>query len=206
MVVPVNWICSTILVNQPRGYEAMGIFNAANQWNNVLLFLPAALGSGLLPILSDRMGERDGNSSKRILQVMMQLNMIIVIPCAIGMSVFSPLIMRIYGPGYRDAWPTLIAVVWAAAVMAILNPVGDVIVASGRMWLGLLMNLGWAMIYVIATLSLAHWGSLGLASSRLIAYLVHAVWTSVFAYRVISKQLEVIPTGDGRTTASVIGS
>ena len=190
LVMPVNWICSTILVNQVGGYAQMGIFNAANQWNNVLLFLPAALGSGLLPVLSDRMGEKDGKSSKRILKIMMQLNLAIVVPAGIGMSLFSPWIMRMYGPGYRDAWSTLIVVVWAAAVMAILNPVGDVIAASGRMWLGLWMNVGWASIYIIATLLLVRWGALGLGSSRLIAYGAHAIWTSAFAYRVVAKQSE----------------
>ena len=197
MVMPVNWICSTILVNQPNGYAAMGIFNAANQWNNLLLFLPAALGGGLLPILSDRMGEQDGRSSKSILKVMMQLNVLIVVPCAIAMSICSPWIMRMYGSGYRGAWSTLIVVVWTAAVMAIINPVSDVIAASGRMWLGLLMNAGWAVIFISATLLLVHGGALGLASSRLIAYAVHAVWTTAFAYRVISKHVGIATPEQG---------
>jgi O-antigen/teichoic acid export membrane protein len=97
------------------------------------------------------------------------------------MSLFSVFIMRVYGADYRDAWPTLIAVVWTAAVLGVLAPVGDVIAASGRMWLGLVMNAGWAAIYIISTLLLVRWGSLGLASSRLIAYTFHAIWTLVFA-------------------------
>lgn len=202
MVMPVNWICSTILVNQPRGYAAMGIFSAANQWNSVLLFLPVVLGSGLLPILSDRMGERDGRSSRKILKVMMQLNGIIVVPCAIGMSLFSPWIMHMYGQGYRDAWSTLIATVWAAAVIAILTPVGDVIAASGRMWLGLLMNAGWALIYIIATVLLVRWGSLGLASARLIAYAVHATWASAFAYRLIARNSVMTISSESQETAA----
>src|SRR5262249_41467694 len=62
MVVPVNWVCSALLVNQPKGYAEMGAFNAASQWYNLLMFLPTVLGGALLPILSDRMGDRDGHS------------------------------------------------------------------------------------------------------------------------------------------------
>jgi O-antigen/teichoic acid export membrane protein len=143
------------------------------------------------------MGEQDGRSSKSILKVMMQLNVVIVVPCAIGMSICSPWIMRMYGSGYRGAWSTLIVVVWTAAVMAILNPVGDVIAASGRMWLGLLMNAGWAVIFISAALLLVHEGSLGLASSRLIAYVVHAIWATAFAYRVISKHVGITTPEQG---------
>jgi O-antigen/teichoic acid export membrane protein len=185
MVVPVNWICSAMLVNQPHGYAQMGVYNAANQWYSTILFLPVVLGSSLLPVLSDRIGDRDATSSKRILKVMMKLNAAIVIPCAIGMSFFSVFIMRAYGSQYGDAWPTLITVLWTAAILGVLTPVGDVIAASGRMWLGLMMNAGWAAIYILSTFLLVRWGSLGLASSRLIAYACHAVWTLIFAHFVI---------------------
>jgi O-antigen/teichoic acid export membrane protein len=185
LVMPVNWACSALLVNQPHGYAEMGAYNAANQWYSAMLFLPTVLGSGLLPILSDRMGQRDGKSSGAVLKVMFKLNGVILLPAAIGMSLLSPYIMRIYGAGYRDAWPTLIAVLWTAAVMGVIAPVGDVIAASGRMWLGMAMNAGWAVVFVLSTLLLIHGGSLGLASSRLIAYVVHAGWTLAFAYFVL---------------------
>jgi O-antigen/teichoic acid export membrane protein len=187
MVIPVNWICSAILVNRPQGYAQMGAYNAANQWYNMLIFLPAVLGSGLLPIFSDRMGDHDTKSTGRILKIMLLVNGLIVIPSALGLTLFSSLVMKLYGKGYTDAWPTLIAAVWTAAIMGILAPVGDVIAASGRMWLGLMMNTGWAIVFISFTYWLAPWGSLGLASSRLIAYAVHATWTLAFAYMIIRK-------------------
>jgi O-antigen/teichoic acid export membrane protein len=187
LVMPVNWVCSALLVNQPHGYAEMGAYNATNQWYGALVFLPAVLGSGLLPVLSDRMSQRDGKSSGTVLKVIIKLNGVILLPAAIGLSVCSPYIMRIYGAGYRDAWPTLIAVLWTAAVMGVIAPVGDVIAASGRMWLGMAMNAGWAVVFVLSALLLIHHGSLGLASSRLIAYVVHAGWTLAFAYFILRR-------------------
>jgi O-antigen/teichoic acid export membrane protein len=187
LVMPVNWICSALLVNQPNGYAEMGAFNAANQWYGTLMFLPTVLGTGLLPVLSDRMGERDGKSSGAVLKVMIKLNGVILVPGVIGMSLFSPYIMRIYGAGYRGAWPTLIAVLWTAAIMGVIAPVGDVIAASGKMWLGMAMNSGWAAVFILSTYTLLSWGSLGLASSRLIAYAFHATWTLAFAYVTIRR-------------------
>jgi O-antigen/teichoic acid export membrane protein len=193
MVMPVNWICSTLLVNQPNGYAEMGIYSAANQWYGTMLFIPTLLGNSLLPLLSDRMGERDGQSSGSILKTMMKLNGLIVVPFAVGLSLFSPWVMRMYGVGYGQAWLTLIAAVWTAAIMGIITPVGDVIAASGRMWLGLLTNAGWAAVFLVTTLFLVHLGSLGLASSRLIAYIVHAIWTIVIAQVILQSQQDKNP-------------
>ena len=188
MVMPINWVCSTLLVNQPNGYAEMGIYSAANQWYGTMLFIPTLLGNSLLPLLSDRLGEHDGKSSGSILKTMMKLNGLIVIPFALGLSLFSPWIMRMYGSSYGQAWLTLIAAVWTAAIMGVITPVGDVIAASGRMWLGLLTNAGWAAVFLGSTLFLVHLGSLGLASSRLIAYIVHAIWTVVIAQIIIQSQ------------------
>jgi hypothetical protein len=41
------------------------------------------------------------------------------------------------------------------------------------------------MAFVVSPLFLVHWGSLGLASSRLIAYVAHAVWTVILAQMII---------------------
>ncbi len=185
MALPVNWICSAVLVNKPNGYAEMGAYNAANQWYNMLIFLPTVLGSGLLPILSDRMGDRDAKSSGKIISFMIKLNAAIVIPFAVVMSLGSPYIMRLYGAGYRDAWPTLIAVLWTAAIMGVIAPIGDVIAASGKMWVGFTMNSAWAAVFIVLTILLVKGGSMGLASSRLIAYAFHAAWTMAFARYII---------------------
>lgn len=187
MVAPVSWLCSTMLVNIPNGYREMGSYNAANQWYMTMLFIPTALASGLLPILSDTLGGKDLKKSGRVLSVMLKLNAIIVIPCVIVMSLLSPLIMRLYGHEYRAAWPTLVAVIVTAGIYAILTPVGEVIAASGRMWLGFAMNAGWAAVYVTCTYFFVHWGSIGLASARLSAYAVHATWTFAFAYLLVLR-------------------
>jgi O-antigen/teichoic acid export membrane protein len=188
MVIPVNWICSAILVNQRDGYAAMGAYSAANQWYGALLSIPAVLGSALLPLLSERLGDDDKESSTRLLVLMMKVNGAVLIPCGLVICVFSPFIMRVYGGGYKGAWPTLIAVSATAVVMGVITPVGDIITASSKMWTGFAMNAGWALIFILATISLVHWGAVGLASARLIAYIIHAGWTLGFAYWVVRSQ------------------
>jgi O-antigen/teichoic acid export membrane protein len=187
LVAPVYWVCSAILVNRPNGYTEMGVFNAANQWYSALLFLPVTLGTSLLPLLSDRFGAGDSRGSAGVLGFMLRLNAAILAPCVLILSLLSPYIMRVYGSAYGHAGSTLVLVVLTAGLFAVLMPVGDVIAASGRMWLGCAMNLGWALVFIVTTLCFVGSGSVGLAGARLIAYAVHAVWTLFFACRIIRQ-------------------
>jgi O-antigen/teichoic acid export membrane protein len=184
MVGPVHWACSTLLIHQPRGYAEMGAFNAANQWFTALLFLPTLLGQSVLPLMAERLGADAAHQSRRLLRVSMQINSLVVVP-VIVLSLASPMVMGLFGSSFRDAWPTLVVVLATAALLAIQTPVGQIIVASGNVWAGFFMNVGWAIVYIAATWALVGWGALGLATARLIAYAAHAVWTLGYASRVL---------------------
>lgn len=187
MVGPVNWLCSALLVNQPEGYSEMGIFSVANQWYNMVLFLPGLLGSVMLPVLSEKLGQKDKKQSMEILIFMIKINILLALPFVLFVSIASPYIMNIYGASFRNGWPTLVVVLLTAGLLAGQTPVGQIIAASGKMWIGFAMNSGWALTFIVSTLLLIDLGSLGLATARAVAYIVHATWTFWFAIWIIRK-------------------
>jgi len=187
MIGPVTWLCNAILVNRPNGYSEMGIFNAANQWFAALMFLPSVLAQATMPMLSERLGDGDALRSKKILSYSIKLNALVILPIAIAGSVASPYIMSLYGEGFAGAWTTLVVVFLTAGVLAVQVPVGNIIIASGKLWTGFVMNSGWAVAFLIFTLILVSYGALGLAGARLIAYFFHATWTFGFAYLVLRQ-------------------
>ena len=186
-VGPVYWLCNSMLVNSSGGYSEMGLFNAANQWFGALLFLPGILGQAALPVLSERFGQNDLRRSKRVLGFYLKLNGLLVIPLVIVGCLASPLIMSSYGAGFHGAWPVLSIVLVTAGMLAVQTPVGQIIAASDRMWTGSAMNLGWAAGYVALAWLFLRWGAMGLASARLAAYSVHAVWTFAFAAHLLNR-------------------
>lgn len=187
LVGPVYWLCNAMLVNRPNGYAQMGLFNAANQWFSALLFLPGVLGQAALPVLSERLGENDGLRAGKVLGFYIKLNAAAVTPLMFLGCLASPLIMSSYGPGFTEGWPILVIVLTTAALLAVQTPVGQVIAASGRMWMGTAMNFGWAACFVVLAWCLLRWGALGLAAARLGAYLAHAIWTFAFAAYVLKR-------------------
>lgn len=182
MVTPVNWVCNTMLVNQPNGYAEMGIFNAANQWFGLILFLPTNISKFVLPVLSERLSIKEFAVSRKILKLSIIINGMIVAPIVIISCFFSRIIMSFYGQNFSSGWMTLIIVLLTAELLAIQLPIGDVIAASGRMWLGFIMNMGWGLAFIGFNYILIKEGSFGLAFSRFGAYTLHATWTFIFAH------------------------
>ncbi|CAG0939263.1 Teichuronic acid biosynthesis protein TuaB [Candidatus Brocadiaceae bacterium] len=186
MVGPVNWICSALLVNQPDGYGEMGIFSAANQWYAILLFLPGLLGQVVLPVLSEKFGQKETRQSMKTMGLAIKVNALLVLPFVLLASIASPYIMNLYGDGFRSGWPTLVVVLLTTGLVAIQTPVGQFIAASGKMWIGFAMNSGWALTFVVSTLLLINLGSLGLATARVVGYIFHTIWVFGFAYYLLA--------------------
>ena len=185
MVVPVNWVCNALLVNRENGYAEMGVLNAANQWYNALLFVPGILAAPILPVLSERFGAGAKQQSQKVLLLAMAGNAAIVLPFAVVGSLASPLIMELYGESFVGGWPVLAVALATAALLSVQFPVGQLITASGRMWIGFLTNLLWAGVILVTTLILVRFGAMGVAWARLVAYACHAIWTLGAAYIIL---------------------
>jgi O-antigen/teichoic acid export membrane protein len=183
LVVPTTWSCGAMLVNQPGGYGEMGAFMAAQQWFTAVLFVPSVVASSILPILSQQRGSGQEVDSIKLLGFSMAANFLAVAPLVLVGSLLSPYLMTLFGARFSSAWPTLTIVLITACLLAIQRPVGQLIAACGRMWLGFVMNSVWAVVFVVAAYLLIHRGAAGLATAQLVAYLAHAVWTFAFAYR-----------------------
>lgn len=183
MVGPVYWACNALLVNQPGGYEQLGMFNAANQWFAVMLFLPVVLAQVALPVLSEQMGQGNKKQSWRVTILSIKVSTLVVIPLLIVLSLGSPWLMALYGPGFGDGWPILIVVLVTAGLVTILTPMGQLLVAGNRLWAGFMMNLGWAALFLLLTLYMVDSGAFGLAIARLAAYMAHAIWTYLYVTR-----------------------
>jgi O-antigen/teichoic acid export membrane protein len=196
IVGPATWICNALLVNTPRGYAEMGIFNAANLWYSLLLFLPTTLGQAVLPALSETYGDRDSQNARRLTKLTVAANLLIVLPAAFVCSLLSPLIVKIYGPGFSRAWPTLILALVTAAIVAVQSPVGNVIIASGRMWSGFILNAFWGTSFVALSAIAVRWGAFGLSGARLCAYILHSIGIVWLAFRLLGTGNEPSPVLD----------
>jgi O-antigen/teichoic acid export membrane protein len=181
LVALVTWYCYTLLINRAGGYAEMGIFNAANQWRTAILFLPGALATIVLPLLSNLRGAGDHGAYRLIFWANVYINALVGLAAVVPVALLAPWIMARYGAGFREGWPVLVLLALSAVPAGVNGVVGQAIASAGKMWLGCLFNGLWAAAMLGSAVSATgRWGAAGLASATLLSYVLHTGWQALY--------------------------
>jgi O-antigen/teichoic acid export membrane protein len=177
LFIPVTWSTNAILVNQPGGYGELGLFNAANQWRLIIVFLPTLMMSSLFPVLSELHGRDDKIHFNRIISLNYHTIWVVALPLTVLTIIIGEDLISLFGEQFTSAGE-IISILMIACFLSVINTtVGYVLASSERMWIGTAMNLGWAFTLIVTSIYLIpQLGAKGLAWSYLIAYLFHSVW------------------------------
>jgi O-antigen/teichoic acid export membrane protein len=180
---PTEWALNALLVNQPGGYGEMGLFNAAKQWNIIILYLPNMLSVTTLPILTNLLGENKRQQYNKMLVTNSILFSTIAFIIAVPVSIFSKTIMSAYGKGFSDGWLVLImvaiySVLWAANIV-----IGQILWSTGAS--GAAMGLAAARAFLlIGTFSfLVPQNAYGLALAYTITYVLQTIYQGIIAVK-----------------------
>lgn len=178
---PVNWICTTIVVNKPDGLEQVGLYFIAMQLETLLLFAPQIVVQVLIPMLSTGFGEGNRQRVLNILAMSIGTNLVIAIGFVSVMMLFGDWFLLVFKLDPARDWPVFVIVVFASAMIACALPLGQVPVSSGHMWTGLTITGGWAATFIIGTWLLQDQGAKGIVIARVIAWLMSFIAYVAFA-------------------------
>lgn len=177
MVGPVTWLCNVMLVNQINGYSEMGIFNAANLWRNLLLFLQGIFLNVSLPIMVSLNENGKSRDFEKFAGLIQNISIITVLPLVSLMILFSKLLMGLYGESFIQGSPVLKWLLSSVAIGSAGAATGSIIQAKGKMWLGLAFNLSWGLILIICVrLFVEQWKATALSFAFFISYLFLSIW------------------------------
>lgn len=187
---PAIWLTSALLVRQAGGMSEMGAFNAAYQWRALVIFIPAVLARVNVPLLSSLFGKGDLQACRVVMLATLRISALVVIPVAVAICCFAEPIMHLYGKDFCGSGQVLRLIVVTAALLSVQLPVSQIITASGHMWFGALMTLGWAITLVGFTHHFVQrgMGAEGLAVSHLLAYLLLSMWTVAYAIKKLGRK------------------
>lgn len=186
MVGPAHWVCQIILAGTAGNFHQIAIFGIAMQWFNAILLLPTAAGRVLTPVLIESMADGKHERSWKVLQISVGAMAAVAVPCAAVITLAAPLVMATYGRDFIEAANALRLAIVAGTISAVISPVGNVLIARNKAWLGLVMNFGWACIYVTSAYYLRAFGALGITAALTGAYVVHSCWVVTWSYRNLS--------------------
>ena len=176
MVAPTMWVSQLFLVNQIGGYAEMGIFAAANQWRNALIFLPMALNKVVLSLLSNLSAQQSSRNFKQVFYINLAANLVGGLLVLAFVSVFAELIFSGYGVEFVGYGHVLIIMVVVACLTSANAVVGNVFASLDKMWTGFLLNALWGgQLLVYSYFLCPLYGAMGLALAFLIAYVIHSI-------------------------------
>lgn len=191
VVSPTIWIVKTFLAKE-SGFDELAIFEAADQWKIMILFIPTAVSQVVLPILSSIVGV-DKSKFWKVLNLNLYLNSGIALVMAIVISCLSPFIMQLYGKAYVSDYWVLIILAISTIFSSMANVIGLAISSRSKMWTGFLFNCLWALMVIgfARLFTNMEMGARGLALSFTISYAIHTVLQLIYLkYISNDKQVE----------------
>lgn len=193
MMGPANWVCYTFIVNQRGGYGEMGVFNAANQWRSMILYLPSIFVGAALPILASLSDSRDAGQYRQVLHFSLLTCYAAALVPAIAIATLSRLIMSAYGATFAAGSTALVVLMVATVLNAGLHGIGQVYSSRGWMWWGAALNTVWSAVVIAATWLLRGHGAVGLAGANVIAFALHTAIAVPFTFLVVLPRIREKP-------------
>lgn len=181
VATPVLWIAMTILVRSAEdGFAHLGTYSAAYQWQGPLVFLPMILMSVSIPVLVQEWESGQIHRFRKIFFGVAGIALATTFAGALLISLVSPYLMSLYGPGFSEGWMLLVVLAMAAPFHAVAKISSAALLGMNKAWWQLFANLVWGIILISCTILMKEsLGILGLAIAFFIAYLILASLTFV---------------------------
>lgn len=170
----VAWVTSVMLMRQPGGGAQMAIVNVANQWKNILLFLPNVVLQAAAPLFAQLQLSDGGDqaTARTLYRKIWLLNSAAVGCLALGCLLLSVPILALYGEEYAGGRAAFCVFIVAVALQASQAPAIMVMQARGFIWSNLALNIAWAVLLLATAAALVERGALGLAVANLVGFAV----------------------------------
>ncbi|TWV61371.1 oligosaccharide flippase family protein [Parabacteroides distasonis] len=187
VIIPVLWWAKTFLVSNV-GYEEMAIFDVADQWSIMVLFIPCTLAQIILPLLSNIMVGGTQKQYLKLVRVNLLLNFVISSCVAFLIVICGPFILSLYGKDFVQTGPLYLMMI-ASVLISICNVVGSVIASKDKMWAGLGFNMVWAVWIILFTVMFKDLGAKGLALAIVLSYTLHFIAQFLYICNILKSRI-----------------
>ncbi|HEX2848001.1 MAG TPA: oligosaccharide flippase family protein [Chitinophagaceae bacterium] len=190
---PVNWVATTIFVNQPLGYSSLGVYNAANQLRQLVLFLPDSAGKVSIPRMANDFGNGNMTRFRKTVIITFLQNLILSVCPAVFIYFFSFLFKDFMGAEYVIEGSLIFLVLLTGVLIALTNAIGYIFICSNLIWYDFFLRIFWGLALILFLIFYGkHHGALGYAISIVGASVVHMIaQVIVLLYKLSYKKLSI---------------
>ncbi|WP_413999314.1 oligosaccharide flippase family protein [Flavobacterium sp. W1B] len=160
------WFIQTLFLNnEETGKYELAIFNVANQWKGMALYVPAILINLLQPFFSSFQNVEENSEMKTLFLNTRKLVLIISILITIFLCLFSNTIIDFFGKGYEGAKEVLLILIFPTVIIGVSNLYRELYISKGKVWIIALNNIVIAIFITLLFLYLRNLFSLSFAYS-----------------------------------------
>ena len=173
MIVAVVTRLDVILIGRLLGERALGLYSVAFRVPEIAIQAVAwQLSTVAFPALSRKRVDDERGLQAATLRLI-RIQALYVVPVTVALSVLAtPLVLALFGSNWRDAAPILVPISVLSAAMAIVFPLGDLLKATGRQGVLVILNVATAPFTVLAIVLATPAGLLTVAWARVGSALV----------------------------------
>lgn len=181
LVAPVQWLANFLMARDSGNFQASATFAIAMQWFALLSFAPNSVARAYGPKITAKYFENSKKELKAQLKLLLVVSVAFLLPPSILMYFFKSEMVIFYGNSIKDDIYVLDFVILASFSAVLASPVGYLLLAAKRNWLGAGMNAIWAGTFLAGTYFGASRGASWVLASMAVAYILHAViaWMAV---------------------------
>jgi len=180
--VPIFWCCQAIIAGGPNGLAQVGLYDAAQKWMTLVIFVPTAASAIVAPVLSSLSVDYASHRATT-LRVAAAQTAACAIP-AVLVALLAPLAIGIFGTQFTAGASTLIVMMALGPISMAIRLAWSSLLSLERAWMSCMLWLLWAALALGLTWLWQGGGAYGLAWAMLVAYS-----TTLCAYGVVLRKV-----------------
>ena len=189
-----------IIIVRQIGLEAAGFYQAAWMVGGLYVgIILGAMGTDFYPRLTAAIGNRE--ECNRLVNEQAEISLLLAGPGVIATLTFAPVVVSLfYSAQFHQAVGLLRWLCLGATFQVISWPMGFIIVARARQWTFVMVELAYAIVYIIsAWICVRYLGLNGAGVAFLCSYIFHGAmiypvvrWISGFRWSAVNRRLGIL--------------
>lgn len=206
IAVTTLWWGRVVLTGTENGYAELGLFEAANQWRTMILFVPGILTQISLPILAETFGRDRESDFLQAVAFQFRAILLITLPLTVVVICFSEWLMLIFGEAYTASGPILPLLMGSVFLFALNQALRKVQHGAGRLWQNFQIQVAWALVFAVIVLgSGADFNAVSLAWAFFSAEIVMMVVQLLYVEIVLARGILLKVASELAVSTGAIG-
>ncbi len=189
LATPAVWVAMLLVARSDHGYPDLALYHAAYQWVGPMIFIPMILTTVSIPVLVQEWASGQYVRFQRVFLALAGITLVLSGAAASVLAALSPLIMRLYGPGFDEGWPILVLLMIASPFLAVARISTGALYGMNQAWRVFLSQLISGFVFILITASLVKpMGATGMSVGFLFSHFVMMFLSSYFVLTGLRSQ------------------